>query len=197
MKYDICLVAPGSDVYEKALAFAYTMFVTTHNTRVLVRPEMLAVAHAGTDIAGTMGLVHKHNTSYFFEQCDPPHAFERLAPGAPRTQLAELSRFTLCESLSLRTARGVAEALTACILYHAYTCGIRHIGFVGKQNFVTLLTPLGITSTKLGTPAFTDELRSLVGDYATQKNLFCFGFNLTTAPTLPETTNGTSPLQEV
>lgn len=189
MKYDVHITTPGSNRYEYAIAFAYESYVATHNATIVVRPEILAVATCGESILGTMGLILEHETPHFFEQCDPPGAFERFAPHAPRTMLAEVSRFTIAPTLSPREARSIAETLSAHLFAYGYKHGIRHFGFVGKENFRSFLSPLGITLIPLGKPLFNNVASELVGRYASQRSLFCFGFTLTNLERFPQRTS--------
>ena len=186
MKYDVHITTPGSNRYEYAIAFAYESYVATHNATIVVRPEILAVATRDERILGTMGLILDHEAPHFFEQCDPPGAFERFAPHAERTMLAEVSRFAITPTLSPREARAVAETLSAHLFAYGYEHGIRHFGFVGKEKFRSFLSPLGITLIQLGKPLFNNVSPELVGRYASQKSLFCFGFTLTNLKQFPQ-----------
>lgn len=190
-----CCEDAQHELYERGLAFAYARYFRVHATTIALYPDVLAVATHNHDVVGTMGLMYEHDAPHFFEQCDPPDAFERLAPDASRATLAEVSRFALTDTIGAHTGRLLAEALSAHLFNHGYACGIRHFGFVGKQSFRTFLEPLGITLVHLGKPTFANVPHSYIGSYLTAKNLACFGFVLTT--TLQHSTLDDRTLQPV
>ncbi|OGG59062.1 hypothetical protein A3C89_01485 [Candidatus Kaiserbacteria bacterium RIFCSPHIGHO2_02_FULL_50_50] len=178
----ITIAEPSSPHYEEALTFALRHYLERHNCSLEVRPDFLAIAYAGNSIIGTLGLITTSTEPYFFEQSEPKGAAETLLCGEPRNTLGELTRFTLREGTSPREALEQGKQLTACLCAYVYARGIRHIGFVGKRSFCSILERLAIPYAILGTPTLEDIPRELLGTYPAQHNLYAIGFSLDRAP---------------
>ena len=135
----VIITEPASPHYEEALAFAFAHYLERHNCSLEVRPDFLAIAYKENTIVGTLGLVTTRDEPYFFEQSEPKGAAAILLCGDPRSTLGELTRFTLREGTSPRDALERGKLLTACLCAYVYARGIRHIGFVGKRSFFSIL----------------------------------------------------------
>ncbi len=171
----IIIAEPSSSHYEEALAFIYERYSNRHKCSSYVYPDILAIAYKHERIQGTMGLLVGHEEPYFFEQCEPAHAAERLLCGDSRNELAEITRFTTHQNTPPRAALQLGTALVAHLC--AYAQHVRHFGFVGKRSFCSILEALSIQAIVMGKPTFPNITKEEFGTYPDQKNLYVMGFH--------------------
>lgn len=141
----------GSDLYTAAEDFAREIYLAYYDFFGTHRVDVLAVAQRSGTIVGVIGLIYVDENPCFFEQCDPPHPFERLAGTTPkRSECGEISRLAMLPGLKRRDKYQIIASTAIHLLRYAYTQGLRYFGFAGSESFCRVLDTLEIPSMQLG-----------------------------------------------
>lgn len=171
---EISVVYPNESRYEDVSQFARKVYRDKLNSVTTATPDVFACAQLDDTIIGSIGLSQGlYKDELFFEMCNPPKAYERLADSEypDRSLLGELGTRAVVMPRPMRPLAGtVSIALAAVIISRSYTMGIRYIGFVTNRTIHRITDPLKLTLKELGAPdysakdtAFQENMKGFLG----------------------------------